>query len=102
MVSLAEEIFRTGRVTAADGSTTLPVNSETPANVAEFLKNTVVQTKAQVTAEVGLAYGLSALSICEGLRENGGGRHIPIDPNQFTHWGGIGLENVRRAGFADL
>ena len=102
MVPLAQEIFRTGRVTTVDGTATLPVDSATPVNVAEFLKSVVVQIKAVVTAEVGLAYGLSALSICEGLRENGGRRHIAIDPNQSTHWAGIGLENVRKAGFADL
>jgi predicted O-methyltransferase YrrM len=102
MVPLAEEIFRTRQVRTVDGSATIPIHSETPERVAEFLKSIVVQTKARATAEVGLAYGLSALSICEGLLENGGGRHIAIDPHQFTGWSGIGLENVRRAGFGDI
>ena len=102
MVPLAKEIFRSRRVTTVDGSATLPIRDETPEHVVEFLKSIVVRTKARATAEVGLAFGLSAMSICEGLSENGGGRHIAVDFYQNTAFSGIGVENVRRAGFGDL
>jgi len=52
-----------------------------------------------------LAYGVSALWICEALKPNA--RHVVIDPNQRggpwgNDWHGIGLANLERAGFAHL
>ncbi|MFZ0637855.1 MAG: class I SAM-dependent methyltransferase [Candidatus Acidiferrales bacterium] len=102
MVPLAEEILKTGRVKTVDGRKTVRVQSETSPTICEFLKTLVVETTARVTLEVGLAFGVSALFICEGLREAGGQRHIAIDPNQTTQYQGIGIENARRAGFGDL
>jgi len=102
VVPLAEEILKTGRVTTVDGRRTVRLQSETSQQVCEFLKTLVVGTRARATLEVGLAFGVSALFICEGLQEVGGQRHIAIDPNQTTQYQRIGLENLRRAGFGDL
>jgi predicted O-methyltransferase YrrM len=102
LVPLADEIFRTGLVTSVDGRKSIPVGAETPRELCEFLKNLVVATRAKTTLEVGLAFGLSALSICEGLQEVGGEGHVVIDPHQSTQWQNIGIENVKRAGFTDL
>ena len=89
-------------VTSVDGRESIPVGAETPREVCEFLKKLVIETNAKTTLEVGLAFGLSAMSICEGLQQIGGEGHIAIDPNQSTQWKGIGLENLKRAGFTDL
>lgn len=102
MVPLAEEIFRTGLVTSVDGSESVRVGAETPREVCEFLKKLVVETHAKTTLEVGLAFGLSTLSICEGLQETGGEGHVAIDPHQSTQWRSIGAENLKRAGFDEI
>ena len=102
MVPLADEIFKTGLVTSVDGRESIRVGAETPREVCEYLKRLVIETRAKMTLEVGLAFGLSTLSICEGLQEIGGEGHVAIDPNQSTQWQNIGLENVKRAGFGDL
>ena len=52
------------------------------------------------TIEIGLAYGLSALFICQAHRDNGGeGHHTAIDPSESSHWKNVGLSNIERAGF---
>jgi len=102
LVPLADEIFKTGLVTSVDGRESIRVGAETPREVCEYLKRLVIEARATMTLEIGLAFGLSALSICEGLQEVGGEGHVAIDPNQSTQWQNIGLENVKRAGFGDL
>ena len=102
MVPLLEEILRTGQVRAADGMKVLPLDSAITADVGEFLQCLIRQRKPRTTLEVGLAFGISALFICEALQECGGLRHIAIDPHQSTQWQGIGINNLRLAGFGNL
>jgi len=54
------------------------------------------------TLEVGLAYGMSTLHICEAIRDKPDARHIAIDPLQTTEFDGIGLLNLERAGLRHL
>ena len=60
------------------------------------------QHRYERTLEIGLAYGLSALFICQAHRDNGGeGHHTAIDPSERTLWKSVGLSHMERAGFAD-
>jgi len=102
MVPLLQEILRTGRVRSVDESSEIPLDSAVTADVGEFLQGLITSRQAKCTLEIGLAYGVSALFICEALEKNGGMRHIAIDPNQSTQWQGIGINNLRLAGFAGL
>lgn len=54
------------------------------------------------TLEVGCAYGLSSLHICEALKGREGGRHTIIDPFQNGHWKGIGVYNLQKAGLSNF
>lgn len=73
-----------------------------------FLKSIVSELKPQRSLEVGLAYGVSALFICEALAEIPGARHIVIDPHQLqptaTHMSfeGAGLAGLKRAGYESM
>jgi len=104
MVPVLEEILRTGQVRTADDSATVPLDSAVPADVGKFLQELIKLRKPKTTLEVGLAFGVSALFICDALRQCGGLRHIAIDPyqNHGEHWKGIGVRNLERAGFSDL
>ena len=53
------------------------------------------------TIEVGLAYGVSALFVCEGLAINGDerARHTVIDPHQARSFGDCGRQALDDAGF---
>ena len=56
---------------------------------------------ANTTIEVGLAWGVSALFICDALASKDNVRHILIDPGQYDTWKDVGLQNLRKAGFAE-
>src|SRR5215831_4371543 len=75
----------------------------------EFLQSLIRKHRPRVVLEVGCAYGISSLYIGEALREHGGTKHIIIDPGQHLPYGrgpntgfeGIGLANLKRAGYYD-
>lgn len=80
-----------------------------PPALGEALGSCVRREDARHTIEVGLAYGISALHICEALLANGHGdaRHVAIDPYQ-THgpdgrgFAGCGLQHLKEAGVLSL
>lgn len=102
MNELAGEILRRGTVEGSDG-VFLPLHSHTSPEQCEFLVHQVVSTHAVVTIEVGLAYGISALCICDAIRNRPGALHHVIDPFQLTEsWHGLGLKNLERAGLTNV
>jgi predicted O-methyltransferase YrrM len=56
------------------------------------------------TLEIGCAYGLSSLHICDAIRSRPGARHTIIDPFQNEQWDGVGIRNLKESGvdFFDL
>jgi predicted O-methyltransferase YrrM len=102
MVPLLEEILRTKQGRSVDGSEVLPLDSAITPDVGGFLQTLIRQRKPKTTLEVGLAFGVSALFICEALQEYGGLHHIAIDAFQSTQWKGIGVNNLKLAGFGNL
>jgi predicted O-methyltransferase YrrM len=103
MNSILAEILKTSTVKTADGSATRPVHSGVSLSDGRFLQQLVRQADPVVSLEVGLAFGISALFICDALSERAR-QHIVIDPHQYKgpwgSWEGIGMENLRRAGHA--
>lgn len=69
----------------------------------EALRTWVLREKAIRTIEIGLAYGLSALYICDGLVRSGhpDARHVALDPFQ-AGFANCGLQVLREAGVASL
>ena len=102
MTPFLQEILSTGQVRTVDGSELLPLDSAVTPDVGLFLQDLIKQRKPKTIIEVGLAYGISSLFICEALLECGGLRHIAIDPHQTRQWHGIGINNLRLAGFGHL
>jgi predicted O-methyltransferase YrrM len=93
------------------------LSSEVSAAAGAALQALVTRCRAAVSLEVGLAYGVSALFICDALVANGGRKHIAIDPYQLgidsmpfeagrsasgVGFAGLGLLNLERAGYKDL
>lgn len=58
------------------------------------LYSLVKDNKFKNILEIGFAYGISALFICQALKENGTGKLISIDPNQSTQWKNIGVKHL--------
>jgi predicted O-methyltransferase YrrM len=75
-----------------------------------WLQQIVHDIRPAQSLEIGCAYGVSSLYICEALGSTyaavastgGTRRHIVVDPFQSTQWRGIGVRNIRDAGFASL
>jgi len=101
MNSLLSEIYRTGIVTSAEGEEIQAFPAGVDRQLAEALYRLVRESKAKRTLEIGMAYGISSLAICQGLKDNGGGWHVAIDPNQSIGYKSIGKLNLQRINFAD-
>ncbi len=65
----------------------------------DFLRNLIANDPSIThTLEVGCAFALSALFICEALQDRPQAHHILVDPNQYSDYQGIGILNLERAG----
>jgi predicted O-methyltransferase YrrM len=95
-------IFQTGIVQLADGSTR-PVSSATSPDECRCMYALLRELKPQHVVEIGMAYGLSALTILTALRENGQGRLTSIDP--YPGWESARLSavgSIERSGLSSL
>ncbi len=101
MLPLLEQILRKQEVLSADG-TPIPLHSAITEAEGAKLQQLIAQKCPVVSLEIGLAYGVSALFICEALSKAGGERHIVIDPGQEAWFQGIGLRHLKEAGFGPL
>lgn len=103
--AVIERLVRDGAITAeADGATRQIFPTAVRAEDGALLRRWVVREGARQTIEVGLAYAVSALHICEGLLQTGpdGARHTAIDPFQRSGFADCGLQALREAGLAAL
>jgi predicted O-methyltransferase YrrM len=106
MNKVLEEILRTGVMKLADGEQ-IPVHSAIGLREIELIRRIIHDVRPSRTLEVGMAYGISTLAICEALIEIGGRHHIVIDPDQHSGkwgdgWRGGGLTNLEKAGFSEM
>lgn len=98
-------VMRDERIIAASKGTEyqlFPISI--PRSEGEALSGWVTREGAARTIEVGLAHGISALFICEGLIRTGrpNARHVAIDPNQERGFSGVALQLLREAGVDHL
>ena len=105
-----EAVLRSGRVSAADGRD-LHAHSymHIPRDECELLYRQVAATRATQAVEVGMALGISTLCLCDALCRNtaletGQRPHLVVmDPFQHGDiWHGVGLAQIRSAGFDDV
>jgi len=104
---LVEEILRSGRVPTNDGRAVV-AQGHIPRDECELLYRQVAATQAREAIEVGMAFGISTLCLCDALSRNtspetGKRPHLVVmDPHQGDGWQGLGLQQVRSAGFGDM
>ncbi len=99
-----DELLLTGETRAGDGTVHQVFPIGIPVPQARALRDMVVRERATATIEVGLAYGVSALSICQGLLINGddAARHVVLDPHQATRFADCGLQALALGGVASM
>ena len=76
-----ENLYSTKKVYAPDGKE-FELGGSVSKEEAYRLYDAVIKLNAKNTLETGFAYGASSIAIMEGLKANGGGKHIVIDPYQ--------------------
>ena len=96
--SVLENIYVTNNVEDDKGNSISVFPVATPKIVGDFLYEYIQKYNCQKTLEVGMAYGLSTVAICQAHADKGSGSHIAIDPYQRKTWKSIGLLNIERAG----
>ena len=110
MNSVLERIIETQQV--SDGTRNLPLShpdfpnlpvAVTPPEGA-LIQRIIADVRPTLSVEIGCAYGVSTLYICEALASlpDAQRRHIVLDPFQSKQWRGIGVKNVRHAGYDAL
>ena len=98
MNSVLKEIEASGFTTTPNGKQINVVYSATPPQEGRFMQELIRQCEPTLTLEVGLAYGISALYICDALEQWPDARHIVIEPFP-EFWEGTGIHNLRKAGY---
>lgn len=97
------DILSTGKVQSVSGEEVdLAHAAAISSEEGELLSNLIQRLNPKVSVEIGLAYGVSALYICDALAKVKAKKHYIIDPNQSTEWKGIGISNLERAGHKAL
>ncbi len=86
----------------ASGKAISPFPTSIPRDDGIAIYNLVRNLKPKKTLEIGMAYGLSTLFICQALFDNGKGSHSAIDPEQNSRWGSIGMKNLHDCGLEKL
>ena len=85
------------------------IDSEVTPEEGLFLQRMVREVRPKVSLEIGVAFGISSMFICEALQEVGAERHIAIDPGpvrdpktgELDRFG-LGLLNLERCGYGPL
>jgi len=101
MNPILKEILCTREVTSDEGER-FPLRDEISSDEGILLQHIIDVIKPKVCLEIGCAYGVSTLFICETLKKVGASKHIVIDPYQNSLFKGIGLKNIRQAGYEEL
>lgn len=94
-------IFATGKVEKPNGEL-INVKANISPEYSKALFDFVKREKPNVIIEIGMAYGVSTLTILSALDAVGHGRLISIDP--YINWRTameVALHQVAKAGFAD-
>lgn len=102
MNAVLDDILRTGRVQSPSGQLFEAQAHSIAREEGEFLQSLIYKADPTVSLEVGLAYGVSTLFICDALHKRPETRHIVIDPDQHSVWEGIGMRNLQAAGYQEL
>lgn len=101
MNEFLKKVLETGEVEEIGGKK-LKLQWNIDKNEGEFIQRVLKKIDARKTLEIGTAYGISGMFICEAIAGKSGAQHIAIDPYQDKKFNNLGIENIRRAGYGDL
>ncbi|MDH4206822.1 MAG: class I SAM-dependent methyltransferase [Desulfobacteraceae bacterium] len=99
-LELVEDILESNQVTDEDGNT-YELHSAISKAEGEFIYSLILENEIERSIEIGFAFGISSLYICNALSQKESQHHVIIDPYQsLPPWHGIGVYNLKKAGFS--
>lgn len=96
--AILERILTAGTVEDEHGNV-LPLRGNISAHQGQRISACIGRHGIERTLEVGFAYGISSLYICDAISNQPNPHHIMIDPLQSTRWHSVGVQNLRKTGF---
>ncbi len=101
MNEVIEEILASEKTITADGKE-LKLTTGMSRKGGKFLYD-IIKDHPEITktAEVGCAYGISSLHICEALKDRPNAHHTIIDAFQEKDWHNAGIYALERAGLTN-
>jgi predicted O-methyltransferase YrrM len=102
MNEILQRVYETSFTEDAEGNRVEAFPSGVTRDTGSILYRLARDHACHNTLEIGLGFGLSALFICQALKDQGGGSHTAIDPYEESHYKSIGLLNAQRAGLRPL
>ncbi len=96
-----EALLTSGQTVNAAGETKKIFPTSISRDMGEAIASLIQQRQCLHTLEIGCAYGISSLFICQALaeRRTAGAHHVIIDPFQSGKFNKAGILNLERAGF---
>lgn len=98
MNKVLRQIIESKVVTSEDG-TQYNLHSHLPIIECNILTGWVTNLKPKAILEIGLAYGVSAMTICDAISDWYGVSYDIIDCFQNDEWRSIGLLNMQKSGY---
>ncbi|MFT4519067.1 MAG: putative O-methyltransferase YrrM [Halioglobus sp.] len=95
--NLLSEILTSRCVVTSDGRS-LPLHSELPAEEGGVLQHWLCESSATRLLEIGCAYGISSLYICEAISDRDIECYHVIDAYQQQQWCDVGRRHLQLAG----
>lgn len=96
------EIYTSGRTTTSSG-VSIKLASAVGPRESVHLYRVVRDNNFKRCLEVGMANGMSALSMCQALEDSGAGAEgvlVSLDPFQATQWDNTAVASLARAGLS--
>jgi len=93
-------ILATNQVMRPDGAPA-PLHSHIPAFECGIMQQWLQDHGCSRLIEIGLAYGISSLFLCDALANRHEIIYHIIDPYQARDWASVGLHNLAAAGYAE-
>jgi predicted O-methyltransferase YrrM len=94
------KLLANGTIKLPDG-TSARLHSHIPAFECQIMQQWIQTHGCSRLIEIGLAYGISALYICDAIADQPQVSYHIIDPHQQRHWQGMGLRHLQEAGYAE-
>lgn len=102
MNQLLKEIYATKFTADREGNLVNPFPTSIPFETGVILYDFIRNEGLKKTIEIGMAYGLSTLFMCQAHKDKGEGSHTAIDPMQSSQWRSIGLLNLEKASLREI